>query len=123
MTSTNWHMRQLPETGGFLFFRNQRNDKNWLKVRAKGTASNRSAVGARLSVCDAGHAGSKRRLRGFREIAAGSGVFSSQPLEQHFGLDARSKYDLVVYFPTTKRKVVLRGVATAQALEVTEPKR
>ena len=36
---------------------NQQNDKNWLKVLVKGTDSNRSAVGARVSVYDAGLAG------------------------------------------------------------------
>ncbi len=120
--TTNWYMRQLPQTGRFLFFRNQRNDENWLKVRVRGTTSNRSAVGARVSVYDAGRAGDKARLRGFREITSGSGVFSSPPLVQHFGLSRRKKYDVVVTFPTTKRRVVLRGVATAQTLTVTEPK-
>ena len=119
--TTNWYMSQLPQTGGFLFFRNQRNDGNWLKVQVEGTTSNRSAVGARVSVYEAGHAGDKAHLRGFREIASGSGVFSSPPLIQHFGLDGRKTYDVVVYFPMTKRNVVLRGVAAAQMLNVTEP--
>ncbi len=119
--STNWYMAQFKESGRYLFFRNGQNDKNWLKVLVKGTDSNRSAVGARVSVYDAGHAGDKAHLLGFREVAAGSGVFTSPPLVQHFGLRAGKKYDVVVYFPTTKRKVVSRGVATAQAITITEP--
>ena len=119
--TTNWYMSQFAESGQFLFFRNQQNDKNWLKVLVKGTTSNRSAVGARVSVYDAGHAGDKAHLRGFREVAAGSGVFTSPPLVQHFGLSRWKKYDVVVYFPTSKRKVVLLGIRTAQTLKVTEP--
>ena len=119
--STNWYMSQFKESGRYLFFRNQQNDRNWLKVLVEGSTSNRSGVGARISVYDAGHAGDKTYLRGFREVAAGSGVFTSPPLLQHFGLDARKKYDIVVYFPMTKRTVVVLGKRTAQTLKVTEP--
>lgn len=119
--SSNWLMRQLPETGRFLLHRNERNDRNWLKVTVGGTDSNRSAIGARISVYDAGHAGDPARLRGFREVTAGSGVFSSPPLVQHFGLDARRTYDIVVRFPRTARQALLRGVKPGQSLTITEP--
>jgi hypothetical protein len=51
-------------------------------------------------VYDAGKAGNKSALRGFREVTAGNGTFPGNPLVQHFGVDAAKKYDIVVKFPS-----------------------
>ncbi len=51
---------------------------NYLNVRLKGTISNRSAIGSRVSI----EAGGKKQMR---EVVGGSN-FGCLPLEQHFGL-------------------------------------
>jgi hypothetical protein len=51
---------------------------NYLNVRLAGVKSNRSAIGARVSL----EAGGRKQ---FREVSGGSN-FGCLPLEQHFGL-------------------------------------
>jgi hypothetical protein len=65
-----------------FLYRNNGNTNAWLKVKLVGTASNRSAVGAKVRV--------QATIRGkamwqMREINTGDG-FSASPLEAHFGL-------------------------------------
>ena len=60
---------------------------NYLNVRLAGTRSNRSAIGARVSI----EAGGRTQ---FREVTGGSN-FGCLPLEQHFGLGSISQVDAV----------------------------
>src|SRR5262249_13711740 len=70
---------------------------NYLNVRLAGVKSNRSAVGARVSL----EAGGRKQ---FREVTGGSN-FGCLPLEQHFGLGSISKVDVVdVRWPSGLRQ-------------------
>jgi len=60
---------------------------NYLNVRLKGVKSNRSAIGARVSI----EAGGRKQ---FREVSGGSN-FGCLPFEQHFGLGGIPKVDAV----------------------------
>ena len=61
---------------------------HWLMVKCVGTTSNRSAVGARLTL----HAG---KLQMMREIKAGNSYLSSNDLRVHFGMGDEGKADWI----------------------------
>jgi len=61
---------------------------HWLSVKCVGTKSNRSAIGARVTV----EAGGRRQIR---EVLSGSSYLSQSDLRQHFGLGAARKADVI----------------------------
>ena len=70
---------------------------NYLNLRLVGVKSNRSAIGARVSLEAAGR-------KQFREVSGGSN-FGCLPLEQHFGLAAILKVDAVeIHWPSGVRQ-------------------
>jgi enediyne biosynthesis protein E4 len=67
--------------------KNNNSSKNgWLVIKAIGTRSNRSAIGARIAVT----AGGRRQIR---EVLSGSSYISQSDLRQHFGLGKAAKAD------------------------------
>jgi len=116
----NWRRPSASNPGIWYLFENKTNNKNFLKVNIEGTTSNRSAVMSKVSVYDAGKAKNKSALRGYREVIAGSGTFPGNPLQQHFGVDASKKYDVVVKFPSGK-EVVEKNVSAGTTLKIVEP--
>lgn len=77
-----WTSSPLPPEPGFLY-RNDSGTNHWLMLRLLGTASNRSAVGAKVRVL--------ATIRGktfwqLREVSGGSGYCSQNDLRVHFGL-------------------------------------
>jgi hypothetical protein len=74
-----------------LLYRNNGNSNAWVKVKLVGTASNRSAIGAKVRVL-ATIGG--RTFWQMREINTGSG-FGAGPLEAHFGLGDTTNIDLM----------------------------
>ncbi|HEY3936351.1 MAG TPA: CRTAC1 family protein [Bryobacteraceae bacterium] len=71
---------------GPILLHNEMPQQHWLLVRCVGTKSNRSAVGARLTL----KAGDLQQIR---EIKAGMSYLSSNDLRVHFGLGAHDKVD------------------------------
>jgi hypothetical protein len=67
---------------------------NWIKVRAIGTKSNRSGIGARLK-CVTKVAGETKPHEQIDEVRSGGGYFSQSDLRIHFGLGQASKVDLL----------------------------
>ena len=87
---------------------------HWLAVELVGTASNRDAVGARITVVVKG----KRQLR---ELVAGDGYSSQNSLRQHFGLkDAGVVEELKVFWPRTGLTQTFRNVAADRIIVITE---
>ena len=85
---------------------------NYLNVRLVGTKSNRSAIGARVSI----EAGGKKQMR---ELTGGSN-FGCLPLEQHFGLAKLEKVDsLEIRWPSGLTQK-FGNIACNQTLEFTE---
>ncbi|HEV2353855.1 MAG TPA: CRTAC1 family protein, partial [Puia sp.] len=69
--------------------KNNNSSKNgWLAIKAIGTRSNRSAIGARIAVT----AGGRRQIR---EVMSGSSYISQSDLRQHFGLGKAAKADQI----------------------------
>jgi hypothetical protein len=89
---------------------------NAVIVRLVGTASNRSAVGARLRAT----AGTATQVR---EVKAGSSYLAQNDLRVHVGLGAAKQVDrLEVRWPNGRAPEVITGVAAGQIVTVTEGK-
>jgi hypothetical protein len=88
-------------------------EQNWLWVKLEGTKSNKSGVGARVTVkCGA--------ATQTREIKAGGSFASSSDVRAHFGLGACSQVDeIVVSWPSGKAST-LKSVGTGQVVIVKE---
>jgi enediyne biosynthesis protein E4 len=85
-------------------------------VRLVGTASNRSAVGARLRAS----AGTATQVR---EVKAGSSYLAQNDLRVHFGLGGAKQIDrLEIRWPNGNAPEVLTGIAAGQIITVTEGK-
>ena len=95
------------------FYLNDQNDKNWLKVKAVGSRSNRDAVGAKIKLF------SSDKLLAVREVSTATGFCAQQPLVQHFGAKAGNSYRVSVLFPSGK-EVVRNDVRAGQTLLVEE---
>ena len=89
---------------------------NAVLVRLVGTASNRSAIGARLRAT----VGSATQLR---EVKAGSSYLAQHDLRVHFGLGAAAQIDrLEIGWPNGKAPEVLTRIPAGQIITVTEGK-
>jgi len=100
--------------------RNVTAPQQWLTVRARGSRSNRMAIGAQVFVYRAGQAGRSDALLGFQEIATGYGYSAGQPAECHFGLGDHRQVDLRVRFPSGAT-LDRPNVQSCQILTVDEP--
>jgi hypothetical protein len=67
---------------------------NWIKVRAIGTKSNRSGIGARLT-CVTRPPGENRPHRQIDEVRSGGSYISQNDLRIHFGLGKAGKVDVL----------------------------
>jgi signal transduction histidine kinase len=106
--------------GSSVLFVNQRNDRHFLMVDVEGTSSNRDAVGAKVWLYAEGHAGQKDFLLGYREVHSGSGYGSRSARQLHFGVPEENVCDVVVSFPASGVKKIIRNVRTGTWLKVTE---
>ncbi|MCD6307717.1 MAG: CRTAC1 family protein, partial [Candidatus Latescibacteria bacterium] len=115
----NWRRPSASNPGKWFVFRNKTDNSDFIKVNVKGVKSNRSAVMSKVWVYDAGKAGDKSALRGFRAVIAGSGTFPGNPLVQHFGVPSSGRYDIVVKFPSGIERT-MKNVAAGQVYDVYE---
>jgi enediyne biosynthesis protein E4 len=91
-----------------------RGGNHWLKVKLVGSASNRSAIGARV-ICSYG---GKRQAQ--ERIAQSSYLSASDP-RLHFGLGSAAVADLEILWPLGTRQI-LKDVKADQVLTVREPR-
>ena len=88
---------------------------NAILVKCVGTRSNRSAIGARVTVT----AGGRRQIR---EVMSGSSYYSQSDLRLHFGLGPSAAADVVeVAWPSGARET-LRALPANQAVVIHEGK-
>ena len=101
-------------------YRNDENDIDYIKVRLEGLGppgySNKSGIGARVKVYDAG----TTNLKGFREISAGSGYCSMNSLGAEFGVPAGDTFDVEIFWPVSGVTCVVEDVAPPAVLNVRE---
>lgn len=72
-----------------MLYQNNGTGNNWLKVKLEGTISNRSAVGAQVSVYTGG-------LRNTRNVITNSGLHSGNSNYLHFGMGGNFQADSIV---------------------------
>ncbi len=89
--------------------------QNWIRIELIGTRSNRSAIGARVTV----EAGGRKQLD---EVRAGGSYYSQHELPLHFGLGPVAKPDRVlIEWPSGAREEIKAPKAN-ETLRVTEPR-
>jgi thiol-disulfide isomerase/thioredoxin len=71
-----------------VYLRNEGVDGHWLTVRARGTTSNRDAIGTKITI----EAGGRKQIRW---VTAGSGYLSQMPNEVYFGLGGATRVDRI----------------------------
>ena len=90
--------------------------RNWIKIRCVGKRSNRTGVGARVTVTahteaqEASGMG-KQPLRQIDEVRSGGSYYSQNDLRLHFGLDKAVKADLVEIVWPSGQKDALKDLA------------
>jgi len=105
-----------PAESGFLYH-NEGGTNNWMILKLVGTASNRSAIGAKVRVLATIGGKSFWQLR---EISGGSGWCSQNDLRAHFGLrDATTVETVRIEWPSGIVQE-MKNVAAKQFLTVTE---
>ena len=102
-----------------VLYRNNTDDKSWLRIKPVGTRSSRDGLGAQVRVWTQGAA---KKLVGFRHIQSGVGYCRCSPLEAHFGLGKTPAqgYEVDVFFPASKIRVVRKDVQPGQRLVISE---
>jgi len=94
----------------------QKKKINYLKIKLRGTASNRDGLGATVKV----HAGSKVYSQ-FNDGKSGYLSQSSMPL--YFGLDAAAQVDRIdVLWPSGKRQALAERIPINTQFTITEPR-
>lgn len=88
---------------------------HWLKIDARGTRSNREALGARVTVTAAGR-------RQTAEVASARSYLSACDRRVHFGLGSAAQAELVEIAWPSGAVTRLKNVAADQILQVTEGK-
>lgn len=89
---------------------------NWLRVELRGTKSNRSAIGARVTV----EAGGRRQIA---ERSSGGSYYSQHESALYFGLGAAKKVDRVTVSWPNGGSQTVTGVAANETLRVDEAAR
>lgn len=97
-----------------VLYRNDTNNKSWLRVKAIGTKSNPDALGTQVRVF------ANDKLVGFRQIQSGAGYCRSSALEAHFGLGQTKTCRVEVLFPSSGIRVVRANVEAGQRLVIRE---
>jgi hypothetical protein len=103
-----------------VLFRNNTNNKNWLRIKPVGTKSSRDGLGAQVRVFTT--LAGQKKLLAYRHIHSGAGYCRSSPLEAHVGLgkNLAENYQVEVYFPATQKRVVRDKVQPGQRLMIEE---
>jgi hypothetical protein len=98
-------------------FENPGHRNDWLTLKLVGVKTNRSAIGARITVTVDAPAG-RRTIH--RSVSSG-GSFGASPLQQHIGLGANARtVEVEVWWPTSNTRQRFSNVGKNQFVEITE---
>jgi len=89
-------------------------DRHWLQVKLTGSVSNRSAIGAQVTV----EAGGKKQVQA---VLSQSSFYSASDHRLHFGLGAAASAELVVKWPSGKNQRV-KAQSIDRMIEIVEPR-
>jgi hypothetical protein len=103
-------------------FRNPGQGNDWINVHLVGTKSNRSAIGAEITVTvDHAADGGGRTTRAIVRTVGSGGSFGANPMEQHIGLGKAARIlKMEIWWPATKTRQTFTNVQKNQFVEVTE---
>jgi len=91
---------------------------NWITLKLVGVKSNRSAIGARITVTVNDPDRGRRQI--CRSVGSG-GSFGASPLEQHIGIGRSARIENIeVWWPASKTRQNFRNVTPNQFLEIRE---
>lgn len=103
------------QNGPVLIYKNTIDPKNkWLEFQLEGTKSNRSAIGAQLSLFWNGQ-------QQIQEVSGGSGFAAQNDRRLHFGLDKNPKIDKAVIRWPSGQIQTLDNLAVDQLYKIKEP--
>jgi hypothetical protein len=104
------------QRGPLLVYRNTlQPGRHWIDVQLEGSASNRSAIGARVEL----HWNNKVQVQ---EVSGGSGFSAQNQRRLHFGLGASAAVDeVVIRWPSGRRQTIARPQLD-MVHQITEPK-
>ncbi len=88
-----WNRNEPPS----LMRNDLKTDRHWLQVKLTGTASNRCAIGAQVTV----EAGGKKQVQA---VLSQSSFYSASDHRLHFGMGAATAAEIVVKWPSGKRE-------------------
>jgi len=99
--------------------------RNWIKLRLVGKASNRTGIGARVSVtattAPQEESGScKQPMKQIDEVRSGGSYYSQNDLRMHFGLDKATQADVVEVVWPSGAKDTLHNLAANQLYVIEE---
>jgi hypothetical protein len=99
--------------------------RNWIKLRLVGTKSNRTGIGARITVTAATASQErsgvgKQPLKQVDEVRSGGSYYSQNDLRMHFGLDQAIKADTVEIDWPSGQKDTLRDLAANKLYVIEE---
>jgi hypothetical protein len=99
-------------------YENPGHGNDWLNVKLVGRQTNRSAIGARITVTVEDQSG---RTRAIHRTVGSGGSFGGSPLRQHVGLGRGARaITLDIWWPASNTRQRFTGVAVNQSIEVTE---
>lgn len=88
-------------------YRNPLDRSNFLQIRAEGSGSNRSGIGSKIWLYQAGHIGDPAHLLGFRTIRIETGYMAGGLPLAHFGVPPGTSCDVQVKFPSGQEETLL----------------
>ena len=103
----------MNDTPGLL--KNSGEKQNWIMLKAVGKQSNRSGIGARVTVV----AGEIKQMD---EVRSGSSYISHNDLRLHFGIDKATRVDRVEVLWPSERKEVFANLKANQIAVLEEGK-
>ena len=86
---------------------------NWLAVTLTGTKSNRSAIGARVTI----EAGGRKQMS---EVVGGGSYYSQNSLTQYFGLGKAAQVDSIIVRWPNGESQMFKGVSANRTILITE---
>jgi hypothetical protein len=107
-----------PGLGKNFLYRNETVGNHWINIRLVGTASNWSAIGARVTV---GATINGVLVRQIREVSGSTGGFGQDSLNVEFGLGDAAIIDSIVIEWPSGIVQVLKSVTVDQFMKIREP--
>ncbi len=112
VVKTKFDSHGLTGDGHPVLLKNLGNSNSWITVRLVGTKSNRSAIGARVTVTAGG-------VSQVKEVYAGSGFHSTNSPWLTFGLGNLGRADIQVTWPSGLKEI-FRNVSARQIVTLVE---